>query len=178
MLYKGKRGSFVRVDVYCYLSISLKAELLLLLGWKFIVTFQFSWKERSKLIVPLNFYDEKSSSFVFWTNGRIINIIFEPTHGFAFGFSTLRVISRYFSRNFKFLPNFHNSSTSSIEVEDLFLIWKPYSNISRTQFLLSFMDAWCFNTWTWSWMTICLKCIFESYIFLWASKLYYYLEFV
>jgi len=144
MLYKGKGCSFVKVQVYCYLWIFWKGELL----------------------------------FLFLGQRKDNKITIEPVYGFAFGFSTLRVISRYFSHNFKFLPYFHNSSTSSIEVEDLFLIRKPYSNLSRTQFLLSFMDACCFNTWTCSWMSICFKCVFESYISLWTSKLCCHLEFV
>jgi len=175
LLYKEGEGSLSKVDVSLFPSSFSKgrAPLLVRLVAIFLLVPNFC-KGSHISFVTLNFM-RRRAPFCNLGPTEGIQIFLEPTNEFAFGFSTLWVIGRYFSCYFVILSYFF-----------LFMLWnrkpnakqKPYSNLSRIHFLLSFMNACCLITWTYSWMSICLKCVFESYNSFWASKLYCYLEFV
>ena len=120
MLYKGERGSFLRVELIVTLLFFWKSLLLLSLGFEHCKSFNFLERKGPSLLWPLNLW-EGELLFVNLGQGKEYKIAIEPVYGFACGFNTLWVISRYFSCNFIILSKFHNSSTSSIEVENLIL---------------------------------------------------------
>ena len=159
-LYKEGKGSFPKVDVSLFPSSFSKGRAPLLVRLVAIFSlFHFFEREDTCFMWSLNFM-RRRAPFCNLGPTEGIEIFLEPTNEFAFGFSTPRVIGRYFSCYFVILSYFF-----------LFMLWnrkpnskqKPYSNLTRIQFLLSFMKACCLITWTYSWMSISVAVIWNLF---------------